>query len=175
MRVTPIPQPGLPAGRLAGASRGIRTVHQRRLLPALLPADVVHLGGAWGAAHVPERRAGVHALPQQIHAEVLSDGLGWVAPSSTPVTEEIFCVRVFSLIIYISFAVRSVWITSWSLQESLLLWWLLFYLWTKTTMVWSLMENTQTALRINCKFRALVRWEVSQHLSLKRWFFCIFC
>ena len=74
----PAPEPGLLAGRLAGALPGGRAVHQHRLLPALLPAGVVHVGGARGPAHVPEHRAGVHAVPQQIHAQVLTDRLGWV-------------------------------------------------------------------------------------------------
>lgn len=74
--VPPPPQPGLPIGRLAGALPGHRAVHQHRLLPALLPAHVIHLGRAGGPAHVPEHRPGVHSLPEQIHAQVLTDGLG---------------------------------------------------------------------------------------------------
>lgn len=72
------PQPGVLAGQLVGALPGSRAVRQHRRLPALLPADVVHLGGAGGAAHVPEHHPGVHALPEPLHAEVHADGLGWV-------------------------------------------------------------------------------------------------
>lgn len=76
LHVPPPSEPGLPVRRLAGALPGHRAVHQHRLLSALLPADIVHLGGARGPAHVPERGPGVHALPEQIHAQVLTGGLG---------------------------------------------------------------------------------------------------
>lgn len=74
--VPPLPEPGVPIGRLAGRAGARRPVSVRGRLPALLPAHLLHLDGAGVGPHVHRPGQGLQHLHPQIHPQVLPRRLG---------------------------------------------------------------------------------------------------